>query len=64
MVAGLATITPASGFVSIPAALCSSARPAECVCYFARDRSSRRRFGYDDSLDVFGVHGVGSRSAC
>jgi ammonium transporter, Amt family len=58
MVAGLATITPASGFVTVPAAfligLCGGV-----VCYFAVTKL-KARFGYDDSLDVFGVHGVGS----
>jgi Amt family ammonium transporter len=58
MVAGLATITPASGFVTIPEAfligLCGG-----IICYFAVTKL-KARFGYDDSLDVFGVHGVGS----
>ena len=58
MVAGLATITPASGFVTIPAAfaigLCGGA-----ACYFAVTKL-KSAFRYDDSLDVFGVHGVGS----
>ncbi len=58
MVAGLATITPASGFVSIPAALLIGLA-AGGTCYFAVTRL-KTRFGYDDSLDVFGVHGVGS----
>jgi len=58
MVAGLATITPASGFVSIPAALVIGLA-AGATCYFAVTHL-KSRFGYDDSLDVFGVHGVGS----
>ena len=58
MVAGLATITPASGFVGIPAAFCIGLLGG-AVCYFAVTRL-KARFGYDDSLDVFGVHGVGS----
>jgi Amt family ammonium transporter len=58
MVAGLATITPASGFVSIPSALLIGLA-AGATCYFAVSRL-KTRFGYDDSLDVFGVHGVGS----
>jgi Amt family ammonium transporter len=58
MVAGLATITPASGFVSIPSALLIGLA-AGAVCYLAVTRL-KTRFGYDDSLDVFGVHGVGS----
>ena len=58
MVAGLATITPASGFVSIPAAF-GIGLAAGVVCYTAVTKI-KSVFGYDDSLDVFGVHGVGS----
>ncbi len=58
MVAGLATITPASGFVSIPAAFCIGL-VAGIVCYLAVTKL-KSLFRYDDSLDVFGVHGVGS----
>ena len=58
MVAGLATITPASGFVSIPAAFCIGL-VAGVVCYAAVTKI-KAIFGYDDSLDVFGVHGIGS----
>jgi Amt family ammonium transporter len=58
MVAGLATITPASGFVSIPSALLIGLA-AGATCYFCVTKL-KSRFGYDDSLDVFGVHGVGS----
>ena len=58
MVAGLATITPASGFVSIPAAFCIGL-VAGVVCYAAVTKI-KSVFGYDDSLDVFGVHGIGS----
>jgi ammonium transporter, Amt family len=58
MVAGLATITPASGFVTVPAAFCIGLM-AGIVCYFAVTKI-KSTFGYDDSLDVFGVHGVGS----
>jgi len=58
MVAGLATITPASGFVSIPAACCIGL-VAGIVCYLAVTKL-KSIFNYDDSLDVFGVHGVGS----
>jgi Amt family ammonium transporter len=58
MVAGLATITPASGFVSVPAAFCIGLT-AGVVCYLAVTKL-KARFGYDDSLDVFGVHAVGS----
>ncbi len=58
MVAGLATITPASGFVSIPAAF-GIGLVAGVVCYTAVTKI-KSVFGYDDSLDVFGVHGIGS----
>jgi Amt family ammonium transporter len=58
MVAGLATITPASGFVSIPAAFCIGLM-AGIVCYTAVTKI-KSIFNYDDSLDVFGVHGIGS----
>jgi Amt family ammonium transporter len=58
MVAGLATITPASGFVTIPSAFCIGL-VAGAACYFAVTKI-KSIFSYDDSLDVFGVHGVGS----
>ena len=58
MVAGLATITPASGFVTIPAAF-GIGLIAGVACYFAVTKI-KSIFQYDDSLDVFGVHGVGS----
>jgi len=58
MVAGLATITPASGFVSIPSALLIGLA-AGAACYLGVTRL-KTRFGYDDSLDVFGVHCLGS----
>lgn len=58
MVAGLATITPGSGFVTIPAAIVIGLI-AGIICYLA---VTKLKFmcGYDDSLDVFGVHGMGS----
>jgi Amt family ammonium transporter len=58
MVAGLATITPASGFVTVSAAIVIGLI-AGVLCYLAVTRL-KHKFGYDDSLDVFGVHGVGS----
>ncbi|HTX20568.1 MAG TPA: ammonium transporter [Candidatus Aquilonibacter sp.] len=58
MVAGLATITPASGFVSVPAAFCIGLT-AGVVCYLAVTKL-KSIFNYDDSLDVFGVHDIGS----
>src|SRR5512138_2171935 len=56
-VAGLATVTPASGYVGIGGAMAIGA-VAALVCYFSAT-TMKRRFGYDDSLDAFGVHGVG-----
>ena len=56
-VAGLVCITPASGFVTPMPALAMGAL-AGLVCYFAC-AVVKNRFGYDDSLDAFGVHGVG-----
>jgi Amt family ammonium transporter len=58
MVAGLATITPASGFVTIPAAFLIGLTGG-VVCYTAVSKL-KRALGYDDSLDVFGVHAIGS----
>jgi Amt family ammonium transporter len=58
MVAGLATITPASGFVTVPVAFLIGLTGG-IACYLAVTRL-KNRFKYDDSLDVFGVHGVGS----
>jgi Amt family ammonium transporter len=58
MVAGLATITPASGFVTIPSALLIGLIGG-MLCYTAVTHL-KAKCGYDDSLDVFGVHGVGS----
>ena len=58
MVAGLATITPASGYVSIPSAFLIGLAGG-ALCYLAVTKL-KARFGYDDSLDVFGVHGIGS----
>ncbi|MCS7022564.1 MAG: ammonium transporter [Gemmataceae bacterium] len=56
VVAGLVAVTPASGFVS-PAAGLAIGLLASPVCYAAVALKSR--FGYDDTLDAFGVHGVG-----
>ncbi len=56
-VAGLGTITPASGFV-LPWHGVIIGLVAGAVCYWACT-SLKLRLGYDDSLDVFGVHGVG-----
>jgi Amt family ammonium transporter len=56
-VAGLATITQASGFVQPMSALAIGA-VAGLVCSFMVLKF-KRIFGYDDSLDAFGVHGIG-----
>jgi Amt family ammonium transporter len=56
-VAGLVAITPASGFVGPMAALLIGLI-AGVVC-FAMVAKVKARFGYDDALDAFGVHGVG-----
>ena len=58
MVAGLATITQASGFVTIPAAF-GIGLAGGAACYFAVSKL-KAAFHYDDSLDVFGVHCIGS----
>ena len=56
-VAGLVAITPASGFVRpMPALLIGFA--AGLVCFFMVTKV-KQKFGYDDSLDAFGVHGAG-----
>ena len=57
MVAGLGTITPASGFVGPLGALIIGGA-AGVVCFFATNYM-KRALGVDDSLDVFPVHGVG-----
>jgi Amt family ammonium transporter len=56
-VAGLVAITPASGSSGIPGAILIGF-VAALVCFFAAT-SLKRALGYDDSLDAFGVHGVG-----
>ena len=56
IVAGLVAITPAAGFVSGPAPLVIGALAGVICCYAVRLKA---RFGYDDALDVVGVHFVG-----
>jgi Amt family ammonium transporter len=56
-VAGLVAITPASGFVGITGALVIGA-VAGVGCYWGAT-SLKSMLGYDDSLDVFGVHAIG-----
>jgi Amt family ammonium transporter len=56
-VAGLVAITPASGFVKpMPALLIGAVAGVVCFWMVAK---VKQRFGYDDALDAFGVHGVG-----
>ena len=57
VVAGLAAITPACGTVGPGGAVLIGSISA-IACYFAASKM-KQKFGYDDSLDVFGVHGVG-----
>jgi Amt family ammonium transporter len=56
-IAGLGTITPASGFVA-PWHGIVIGIVAGAVCYWACTKL-KTKLGYDDSLDVFGIHGVG-----
>jgi ammonium transporter, Amt family len=55
-VAGLATITPAAGYVSIDSAVIIGVASG-VVCYYAI--TLKNRLQWDDALDVWGVHGVG-----
>lgn len=55
-VAGLATITPAAGYISTPSAAIIGIL-AGIVCYWAI--GLKNKLGLDDALDVWGVHGVG-----
>ncbi len=55
MLAGLVAITPAAGDVMVPGSIVLGA-VAAIVCYFAL--IMKAKLGYDDSLDVFGIHGV------
>ena len=56
-VAGLVAITPASGFV-LPGAALVIGIAAGVVCFWSAT-SLKHMLGYDDSLDAFGVHGIG-----
>jgi ammonium transporter, Amt family len=55
-VAGLATITPGAGYVSLPAAVMIGIASG-IVCYIAVH--FKNKMGWDDALDVWGVHGIG-----
>ena len=56
-IAGLGAITPASGSVG-PLGAIVIGLAAGAICFWA-STTLKRKLGYDDSLDVFGVHGVG-----
>ncbi len=56
IVAGLVAITPAAGFVNLPAALIIGFVAGVLGFYFVT--KVKHRLGYDDSLDAFGVHGM------
>lgn len=56
-VAGLVAVTPAAGFVGPMGAIVLGLIVSP-ICYFFVD-VVKNKFGYDDSLDVFGVHGIG-----
>ncbi len=56
-VAGLVAITPAAGFV-LPGPALAIGIVAGVVCFYAATEL-KPRLGYDDSLDAFGVHGIG-----
>ncbi len=57
ILAGLVVITPAAGVVQPVGALCLGAA-SSVICFYAL--KMKMKFGYDDSLDCFGIHGVGS----
>jgi len=61
-VAGLATVTQGAGFVQ-PFAAVVIGLVAGALCHFMVT-VAKERFHYDDSLDVFGVHGVGGFAGC
>jgi ammonium transporter len=56
IVAGLVAVTPASGYIYVYGGVAIGAAAA-VICYFAV--ALKNKLGYDDSLDAFGVHGVG-----
>ena len=61
-VAGLVAITPASGFVG-PMAAIAIGLVSGVVCFWGAT-SLKQSLGYDDSLDAFGVHGIGGIVGC
>ncbi len=56
LVAGLATVTPAAGFVDIPGAVIIGILAGLLTYFFVA--MVKKALGYDDSLDAFGIHGV------
>ena len=56
LVAGLVVITPAAGFVDVPSSLIMGVL-AGVVCFYGI--SLKHKLGYDDALDVVGIHGIG-----
>jgi len=56
-IAGLAAVTPAAGFIA-PIAAIPIGVVAAAICYYAM-LFMKSRLGFDDSLDVFAVHGIG-----
>jgi Amt family ammonium transporter len=61
-VAGLATVTQGAGFVE-PFSAVLIGLVAGALCHFMVT-VAKEKFGYDDSLDVFGVHGIGGLAGC
>ena len=61
-VAGLVAITPASGFVG-PMGAIAIGFVSGFACFYG-STSLKQNLGYDDSLDVFGVHGIGGIVGC
>ncbi|MFC4779420.1 ammonium transporter [Paenibacillus sp. GCM10023252] len=57
VISGLVAITPGAGFVTVPSALFIGGA-ASFVCYFGVN-FLKAKFKYDDTLDVFGIHGLG-----
>jgi Amt family ammonium transporter len=57
VIAGLVAVTPAAGNVGVFGAIVLGAL-ASVICFFAVSKL-KPKFGYDDALDAFGIHGVG-----
>ena len=56
LIAGLASITPAAGFVTVPAAM-AIGLGGSLLCYFMV-AVAKKALKYDDALDAFGIHGI------